>query len=185
MTPHSPIRRTHARRRLVERALAFIAAAVVVGGLPLVAQALDSETAAQAADPVGVVATWPPVGPIIPVLGANLEEAVRLTEPAPAPTPPTEPPAPVLPDGTTAEQWAALRQCESGGDYAITNPSGAYRGAYQFDRSTWNSVAQRHNVFLVGVDPAAASPADQDFLAYALYGERGSSPWPRCGRALP
>ena len=90
---------------------------------------------------------------------------------------------PVAP-GPSADQWAALRQCESGGDYAITNPSGKYRGAYQFDRRTWNSVAERHAPRLVGVDPAAASPGDQDAMALALYGERGARPWPHCGRHL-
>ena len=90
---------------------------------------------------------------------------------------------PVAP-GPSAEQWAALRECESGGDYAITNPSGKYRGAYQFDRGTWNSVAERHAPRLVGIDPAAASPADQDAMALALYGERGPRPWPHCGRHL-
>jgi len=93
------------------------------------------------------------------------------------------PVAPV-PAGPSSEQWAALRKCESGGDYSVTNPSGKYRGAYQFDRSTWNSVAGRHAPGLVGVDPAAASPADQDAMAQALYGERGARPWPHCGRHL-
>jgi hypothetical protein len=93
-------------------------------------------------------------------------------------------PAVVLPPGPAPSQWAALRECESGGDYTITNPSGKYRGAYQFDRSTWNSVAGRHDPSLVGVDPAAASPADQDAMALALYVERGAQPWPHCGRHL-
>lgn len=93
-------------------------------------------------------------------------------------------PAPVLPPGPDPSEWAALRQCESGGDYTITNPSGKYRGAYQFDRPTWNSVAERHAPRLVGVDPAAASPADQDAMALALYSERGAGPWPQCGRHL-
>jgi hypothetical protein len=93
-------------------------------------------------------------------------------------------PAPALPPGPSAEAWAALRDCESNGNYAITNPSGTYRGAYQFDRSTWDSVASRHAPGLVGVDPAAAAPADQDAMAYALYGERGARPWPHCGRHL-
>ncbi len=93
-------------------------------------------------------------------------------------------PAPVLPPGPDASKWAALRDCESNGNYAITNPSGKYRGAYQFDRRTWNSVAERHAPRLVGVDPAAASPADQDLMALALYSERGASPWPQCGRHL-
>jgi hypothetical protein len=93
-------------------------------------------------------------------------------------------PVPVLPPGPSAGEWAALRDCEAGGDYSITNPSGKYRGAYQFDRTTWNSVAERHAPQLVGADPAAASPADQDAMALALYGERGASPWPQCGRHL-
>jgi len=93
-------------------------------------------------------------------------------------------PVPVLPPGPSAEQWAALRDCESGGDYSITNPSGRDRGAYQFDRPTWDSVAGRHAPHLVGVDPAAASPADQDAMAFALYSERGAGPWPQCGRYL-
>jgi hypothetical protein len=93
-------------------------------------------------------------------------------------------PAVPIPVGPAPEKWAALRECESGGDYTITNPSGKYRGAYQFDRSTWNSVAGRHDPSLVGVDPAAASPADQDAMAFALYLERGARPWPHCGRHL-
>ncbi len=93
-------------------------------------------------------------------------------------------PVPVLPPGPSPDEWAALRQCESNGNYAITNPSGKYRGAYQFDRTTWDSVASRHAPQLVGVDPAAASPADQDHLALALYSERGARPWPHCGRHL-
>jgi hypothetical protein len=105
------------------------------------------------------------------------------------------PPAPVAPapsassnvassGGPSASAWAALRNCESGGNYSITNPSGKYRGAYQFDQSTWNSIAGRHAPGLVGVDPAAASPSDQDAMARALYSERGSDPWPQCGRHL-
>lgn len=93
-------------------------------------------------------------------------------------------PVPPLPPGPSPDEWEALRQCESNGNYAITNPSGKYRGAYQFDRSTWDSVASRHSPGLVGVDPAAAAPADQDYIARALYSERGARPWPHCGRHL-
>ena len=35
------------------------------------------------------------------------------------------------------DMWAALRNCESGGAYDIVSGSGRYRGAYQFDQSTW------------------------------------------------
>jgi hypothetical protein len=80
--------------------------------------------------------------------------------------------------------WAALRRCESGGNYGAVSSSGTYRGAYQFSRSTWNSVASRSYPHLVGVDPAAAAPADQDAMAMALYRSSGSGPWPHCGKHL-
>lgn len=91
---------------------------------------------------------------------------------------------PVPPPGPSPEQWAALRQCESGGDYTIVSSSGRYRGAYQFAVSTWDSVAARNNPALVGVDPADATPAQQDAMAFALYREAGAGPWPVCGRNL-
>ena len=69
-------------------------------------------------------------------------------------------------------------ESDSSGGYRAVNPSGTYRGAYQFSRSTWNSTARhagRHD--LAGVDPAAAAPADQDFLALHLYRWQGAAPW--------
>jgi len=77
-----------------------------------------------------------------------------------------------------------LRQCESGDNYRAVSSSGSYRGAYQFNRGTWNSVASRHYPWLVGMDPAGAAPYFQDAMARALILERGRSPWPHCGRYL-
>jgi hypothetical protein len=76
---------------------------------------------------------------------------------------------------------AAIRNCESGGNYRAVSSSGTYRGAYQFNQSTWNGVAQRHHALLVGKDPITAHPAQQDMMARALYSERRGSPWPNCG----
>ncbi len=87
-------------------------------------------------------------------------------------------------DVLTDDQLAALRQCESGGNYEAVDRSGSFRGAYQFTRGTWNGVASRHFEWLVGVDPAAADPAWQDVMARALWSERGRSPWPVCGRRV-
>lgn len=97
--------------------------------------------------------------------------------------PTTAPPTTTAPapGGPTAEQWAALRACESGGRYDAVSPSGRYRGAYQFSQATWDWVASWAQPALVGVDPAAASVPDQDTMALALYGRQGSSPWPHCG----
>ena len=87
----------------------------------------------------------------------------------------------------TQEQWEALRQCESQGNYRAVSisPAGRYRGAYQFSRSTWDWVARRSGADqLVGVDPAEASAADQDRMAQALWDINGWQPWPSCSRKL-
>jgi hypothetical protein len=82
------------------------------------------------------------------------------------------------------DQLWRLRQCESGGNYGAVNPSGAYRGAYQFSRSTWNSVAGQHFPKYVGVDPAGAEPKVQDSMARALWHMQGRAPWPHCGKRV-
>jgi hypothetical protein len=81
------------------------------------------------------------------------------------------------PGGPSYEQWVGLRNCESGGNYQAVSPSGLYRGAYQFDLSTWASVGGSG-------DPALAPAAEQDHRAQVLWSQRGSSPWPICGRYL-
>jgi hypothetical protein len=79
---------------------------------------------------------------------------------------------------------ARLRACESGGDYRAVSSSGAYRGAYQFSRGTWNSVAGKYYPQLRGVDPAAAAPADQDHMARALWATGGPRNWPVCSKRV-
>jgi hypothetical protein len=81
------------------------------------------------------------------------------------------------PGGPSYEQWAALRNCESGGNYRAVSPSGLYRGAYQFDLGTWATVGGSG-------DPINASPAEQDHRAQVLWSQRGSAPWPVCGQYL-
>jgi muramidase (phage lysozyme) len=74
---------------------------------------------------------------------------------------------------------ACVRQRESGGNYSVYNAGGSgAAGAYQFLPGTWNSIAAAEGRSdLVGVDPAQASPADQDAMAAALYAQQGSAPW--------
>jgi hypothetical protein len=72
---------------------------------------------------------------------------------------------------STLESIAA---CESGGSPTTVSSDGAYRGKYQFDYGTWESVGGSG-------DPAAAPEREQDYRAALLYSESGSSPWPVCG----
>jgi hypothetical protein len=75
---------------------------------------------------------------------------------------------------TTPGHLQAIAACESGGNPSAVGGGGAYRGKYQFDYQTWASVGGSG-------DPAAASEAEQDKRAAALYARAGSAPWPTCG----
>jgi transglycosylase-like protein len=131
--------------------------------------------------PTTVPATTVPVTTVPPptVAPTTVPPSVA-SDPPPTTTPPTstEPPSPA---GPSAAQWEVLRQCESSGNYTIVSANGRYRGAYQFSQATWNWVAGFAFPALSGVDPAAASPSEQDAMAFALWDRQGWSPWPICG----
>lgn len=74
------------------------------------------------------------------------------------------------------EKWEKMRFCESSDNYQATSPTGKYRGAYQFDFPTWQTVGGTG-------DPAAAPAAEQDARARELYARRGHQPW-ECGYHL-
>lgn len=78
--------------------------------------------------------------------------------------------------GADSLNWAALANCESGGNPRAVNPAGYY-GLYQFDAGTWRSVGGS------GL-PTSASAGEQTYRAKLLYKQRGRSPWPSCGRLL-
>jgi hypothetical protein len=79
-----------------------------------------------------------------------------------------------LPGGVSASTLEAIASCESGGDPTAVSSDGTYRGLYQFDYGTWESVGGSG-------DPAAASASEQTYRAALLYAQSGSSPWPVCG----
>lgn len=141
-------------------------------------------------------ATPAPAPPAPPA--AAVENPVAAPPPTATPTPPPPPWTPPGGDdddadepeqpagggnGPSASDWAALRNCESGGNYAINTGNG-YFGAYQFSQATWDWVASLVRPDLVGVVPSDASPGDQDTLAFALYDMNGAAPWPTCGAHL-
>ncbi len=73
--------------------------------------------------------------------------------------------------------WAALAECESGGNPRAVSPNGLYFGLYQFALGTWESVGGSGN-------PIDASPAEQTHRAQILYDQAGDGPWPVCGSRL-
>ena len=79
-----------------------------------------------------------------------------------------------LPGGVSMATLETIASCESGGDPTIVSADGTYRGKYQFDFGTWESVGGSG-------DPAAAPEYEQDYRAALLYAQAGSSPWPVCG----
>lgn len=84
---------------------------------------------------------------------------------------------PAVPAPATSLNWTALAECESGNDPTAVSASGKYRGAFQFDLTTWANYGPAG-------DPAAAPYDEQLRRARALYAVRGRSPWPVCGRQL-
>lgn len=72
--------------------------------------------------------------------------------------------------------WAALADCESGGDPYASSPLG-YMGLYQFDLDTWRTVGGTGS-------PVDATPAEQRHRAQLLYLQQGAEPWPNCGHLL-
>lgn len=79
-----------------------------------------------------------------------------------------------LPGGVTIGTLESIAACESGGDPTAVSSDGSYRGKYQFDFGTWESVGGSG-------DPAVAPEDEQDYRAALLYAQSGSSPWPVCG----
>jgi resuscitation-promoting factor RpfB len=73
--------------------------------------------------------------------------------------------------------WAALADCESGGNPQAVNSAGPYYGLYQFSLSTWQAVGG------TGL-PTENSASEQTYRAQILYNRSGAGQWPVCGRYL-
>jgi uncharacterized protein YabE (DUF348 family) len=73
--------------------------------------------------------------------------------------------------------WAALADCESGGNPRSVGGHGQYFGLYQFSLGAW------HGVGGVG-SPIDASASEQTYRAQLLYLRSGAGVWPYCGHLL-
>src|SRR5664280_1049306 len=80
-----------------------------------------------------------------------------------------------IPDSAAATGWDAVAQCESGGNAKYND--GQFYGLFNFDRGTWNGTGRSGTA-------DQYSPAEQQAAAQQLYSQRGSSPWPVCGKYL-
>lgn len=75
------------------------------------------------------------------------------------------------------KRWARdTSECESGGDPKAIGGGGAYRGAFQFMKSTWRSSPKSP-----GGDPIRYTYKTQAVVAVALKKQAGTGPWPVCG----
>lgn len=74
------------------------------------------------------------------------------------------------------DPWAALAQCESGGNPSANTGNGFY-GMYQFTQQTWESVGGS------GL-PSDASAEEQTARAQALQERSGWGQWPGCASAM-
>src|SRR5450756_1846137 len=76
---------------------------------------------------------------------------------------------------SAATGWDAVAQCESGGNAKYND--GQFYGLYNFDQGTWNATGRSGTA-------DQSSAAEQLAAAQQLYSQRGSSPWPVCGKYL-
>jgi len=77
---------------------------------------------------------------------------------------------------TTGNNWDAVAQCESGGNWS-TNTGNGFSGGLQFTTSTWQAYGGTGS-------PQGASKAQQVQVAEKVLGGQGKGAWPVCGKAL-
>ena len=78
---------------------------------------------------------------------------------------------------TREKRWARrTAECESGGNPRAIGGGGAYRGAFQFLRSSWKAAPKSP-----GGDPIRYTYRTQAVVAIHLKRQMGTKPWPVCG----
>ncbi|MFF8658179.1 transglycosylase family protein [Streptomyces huasconensis] len=79
----------------------------------------------------------------------------------------------------TGQEWDAVAQCESGGNWSINTGNG-YQGGLQFSPSTW--AAYGGTQYAPTADKA--SKAQQIAVAEKVLAGQGKGAWPHCGVGL-
>ena len=74
----------------------------------------------------------------------------------------------------TAEDFARLRQCESGGNWSTSTGNG-FSGGLQFTPSTWKAFGGSGS-------PTGASREEQIEVAERVKAEQGMNAWPTCSK---
>jgi Transglycosylase-like domain len=126
------------------------------------------ESAIGFSDPVGTTTTSAPKAPVAKKLKASSAEPDVPSDAVVAKADTT--------DTAMTAAFAALRKCESGGNYK-TNTGNGYFGAYQFAVQTWRALG------FSGL-PSDATPETQDEAARKLQAKAGWGQWPACSRKL-
>jgi hypothetical protein len=151
-------------------------------------QLVTAQSVAQAAAAAAAAKTTqgaPVNGGLVSVVRTLVSPPVETTAPvaptaaptaAPAAPPPVAVPSPASGGSATAQDFAQVRQCESGGNYAEDTGNGFY-GAYQFDASTWTGLGFPGR-------PDQEPAAMQDQAAEELQARSGWGQWPACSAAL-
>ena len=95
-----------------------------------------------------------------------VEQGTRLRPPPPPPR-------------TSVSQlnWAALADCESGGNPRAVGGGGLFFGMYQFSLGAWHGVGGIGN-------PIDYPAVEQTHRAELLYLRSGAGAWPYCGHLL-
>ncbi|MCC9197973.1 transglycosylase family protein [Arthrobacter sp. zg-Y820] len=108
------------------------------------------------------------------------KKPAKPAKPAPAPAPASAS-APASPGGAAPAggNWAALAQCESGGDWHINTGNG-YSGGLQFSASSWLGAGGGQYAPIA----AGATPAQQIAVAEKLRANGGWGHWPSCAAKL-
>jgi Transglycosylase-like domain len=154
---------------------------VVVTPTPTPASASSTEASAETTLPSS------PTPSSLPSAPAKKTTKRKKTTKAPAPTETTEGPTEVAnaeaqkpeagkPTQSQESILAALRKCESGGNYKANTGNGYY-GAYQFALGTWKKLGYSGY-------PHEAAPAVQDEAVLKLAAKAGWGQWPACSRKI-